>query len=172
MLVRPEGLSELKKILHLIGSQIRDLPACSIVPQPTTLPRGLLLLYYLFLFATSCFLIGPLIHTLLYLIPHTLQLFLLRRDLLPQLEQIFLLISYCIFTSCYSISHFIILLMFFFLLSLLPSFRAFIILPTLLELLFLICYLSRLGASCRYKCSWILVKQRRRRDWPAALSST
>jgi hypothetical protein len=34
-----EGLSKLKKI-HLIGTRSRDLPACSIVPQPTTLPRA------------------------------------------------------------------------------------------------------------------------------------
>jgi hypothetical protein len=36
--VRLEGLGKLKKI-HLIGTQSRDLPASSIVPQPTTLPR-------------------------------------------------------------------------------------------------------------------------------------
>jgi hypothetical protein len=30
-----EGLGQLKKI-HFIGTRIRDLPACSIVPQPTT----------------------------------------------------------------------------------------------------------------------------------------
>jgi hypothetical protein len=37
--VRLEGLGKLKKI-HLIGTRTRDLPACSIVPQPTTtLPR-------------------------------------------------------------------------------------------------------------------------------------
>jgi hypothetical protein len=38
-IVRLEGLGQLKKI-HLIGTQTRDLPACSIVPQPTTLPRA------------------------------------------------------------------------------------------------------------------------------------
>jgi hypothetical protein len=32
-----EGLDQLKKI-HLIGTQTCDLPACSIVPQPITLP--------------------------------------------------------------------------------------------------------------------------------------
>jgi hypothetical protein len=37
--VRLEGLGRLKKI-HLIGIRTRDLPACSIVPQPTTLPRA------------------------------------------------------------------------------------------------------------------------------------
>jgi hypothetical protein len=36
--VRLEGLGQLKKI-HLIGTRTRDLPACSIVPQPTKLPR-------------------------------------------------------------------------------------------------------------------------------------
>jgi hypothetical protein len=35
--VRLEGLGQLKKI-HLIGTGTRDLPACNIVPQPTTLP--------------------------------------------------------------------------------------------------------------------------------------
>jgi hypothetical protein len=38
-IVRLEGLGQLKKI-HLIGTRIRDLPACSTVPQPTTLPRA------------------------------------------------------------------------------------------------------------------------------------
>jgi hypothetical protein len=33
------GLGKLKKI-HLIGTRTRDLPACSIVPQPTTLPHA------------------------------------------------------------------------------------------------------------------------------------
>jgi hypothetical protein len=37
--VRLEGLGQLKKI-DLIGIRTRDLPACSIVPQPTTLPRA------------------------------------------------------------------------------------------------------------------------------------
>jgi hypothetical protein len=37
--VRQEGLGQFKKI-HLIGTRTRDLPACSIVPQPTTLPRA------------------------------------------------------------------------------------------------------------------------------------
>jgi hypothetical protein len=30
--VRPEGLGELEKLIHLIGSRTSDLPACSIVP--------------------------------------------------------------------------------------------------------------------------------------------
>jgi hypothetical protein len=38
-IVRLEGLGQLKKI-HLIGTRSRDLPDCSIVPQPTTLPRA------------------------------------------------------------------------------------------------------------------------------------
>jgi hypothetical protein len=37
-IVRLERLGELKKI-HLIGIRTRDFPACSIVPQPTTLNR-------------------------------------------------------------------------------------------------------------------------------------
>jgi hypothetical protein len=36
--VRLEGLGKLKKI-HLIGTRTRNRPTCSIVPQPTTLPR-------------------------------------------------------------------------------------------------------------------------------------
>jgi hypothetical protein len=38
-LVRLEGLGQLKKSNHLIGLRTRDLPACSIMPQPTTIPR-------------------------------------------------------------------------------------------------------------------------------------
>jgi hypothetical protein len=38
--VRLEGLGQLKEI-NLIGTLTRDLPACSIVPQTTTLPRAL-----------------------------------------------------------------------------------------------------------------------------------
>jgi hypothetical protein len=38
--VRLEGLGNLKKCSDLIGNRTRDLPACSIVPQPTTLPRA------------------------------------------------------------------------------------------------------------------------------------
>jgi hypothetical protein len=37
-IVRLEGLGKLKKI-PLIGTRSRDFPACSIVPQPATLPR-------------------------------------------------------------------------------------------------------------------------------------
>jgi hypothetical protein len=37
--VRPEGIGQLKEI-HLIGVRSRELPSCSIVPQPTTLPRA------------------------------------------------------------------------------------------------------------------------------------
>jgi hypothetical protein len=33
-LLRPEGLGKLKKCIYLIGCRIRDLPACSVVPQP------------------------------------------------------------------------------------------------------------------------------------------
>jgi hypothetical protein len=35
--VRLEGLAQLKKSNNLIGNRNRDLPACSIVPRPTTL---------------------------------------------------------------------------------------------------------------------------------------
>jgi hypothetical protein len=38
--VRLEGLGKLKKSNDLIGIRIRDLPACSIVFQPTTLLRA------------------------------------------------------------------------------------------------------------------------------------
>jgi hypothetical protein len=38
-IVRLEGLGQLKKV-HLMGTRTRDLPVCSIVPQPTTLPRA------------------------------------------------------------------------------------------------------------------------------------
>jgi hypothetical protein len=35
--MRLERLGQLKKLIDLIGTRTRDLPACSIVPQPTTL---------------------------------------------------------------------------------------------------------------------------------------
>jgi hypothetical protein len=38
--VRPEGLHRLKKCNDLRGTRTRDIPACSIAPQPSTLPRG------------------------------------------------------------------------------------------------------------------------------------
>jgi hypothetical protein len=38
-IVRLEGLGQLKKSTTL-GLEPRDLPACSIAPQPTTLPRA------------------------------------------------------------------------------------------------------------------------------------
>jgi hypothetical protein len=38
--MRLEGLGKLKET-HLIGIRTRNFPACSIVPQPTTLPRAL-----------------------------------------------------------------------------------------------------------------------------------
>jgi hypothetical protein len=37
--MRLEGLGKLKKSDDLIGHRNGNLPACSIVPQPTTLPR-------------------------------------------------------------------------------------------------------------------------------------
>jgi hypothetical protein len=39
-IVRLKGLVKLKKNHDLIGPRTRDLPACSIVPQPITLPRA------------------------------------------------------------------------------------------------------------------------------------
>jgi hypothetical protein len=45
MLSRPqdhsaaEMIRSIEKKIHLIGTWTRDLPACSMVPQPTTLPR-------------------------------------------------------------------------------------------------------------------------------------
>jgi hypothetical protein len=37
--MRLKVLGKLKKFIHLIGSRTRDLPTCSIVPQPITLQR-------------------------------------------------------------------------------------------------------------------------------------
>jgi hypothetical protein len=52
-LSRPQGHSaagrirSIKKSNYHIGNRIRDLPACSLVPQPTTLPRvPIILIYY------------------------------------------------------------------------------------------------------------------------------
>jgi hypothetical protein len=39
-IVRLEGLGQLKKSNEFIGIRTRDLPACSIVSQPTTLPHA------------------------------------------------------------------------------------------------------------------------------------
>jgi hypothetical protein len=39
-MVRLEGLGQLKKFNDLIENRTRDLPACSVVPQRTTLPRA------------------------------------------------------------------------------------------------------------------------------------
>jgi hypothetical protein len=36
--VQLEGFMSIEKSNDLIGNRTRDLPACSIVPQPTTLP--------------------------------------------------------------------------------------------------------------------------------------
>jgi hypothetical protein len=38
--MRLEGLRKLKKSNDLTGNRNGDLPACSIVPQPATLPRA------------------------------------------------------------------------------------------------------------------------------------
>jgi hypothetical protein len=45
--MRLKGLGQLKKSNDLIGNRTRDLPACSIVPQPTTLLRAPALSLYL-----------------------------------------------------------------------------------------------------------------------------
>jgi hypothetical protein len=43
-IVRLEGLGKLKKKSNdLIGTRTSDLPTCSMVPQPTALPRNILL---------------------------------------------------------------------------------------------------------------------------------
>jgi hypothetical protein len=39
-MLRLEELGKLKKSNDIIGNQTGDLPACSIVPQPTTLPHA------------------------------------------------------------------------------------------------------------------------------------
>jgi hypothetical protein len=38
--VRLEGLGKFEKSNDLTGNRTRDLPVCSIVPEPTTLPRA------------------------------------------------------------------------------------------------------------------------------------
>jgi hypothetical protein len=43
--MRLEELGQLKKSNDLISNGTHDLPACSIVPQPTTLPRAVDLVY-------------------------------------------------------------------------------------------------------------------------------
>jgi hypothetical protein len=39
-IVRLKGLGQLKNPVTSSGTKLRDLPACSIAPQPTTLPRA------------------------------------------------------------------------------------------------------------------------------------
>jgi hypothetical protein len=39
-ILRLGGLGQLKKYSDLVGNRMRDLSACSIVPQPTTLLRA------------------------------------------------------------------------------------------------------------------------------------
>jgi hypothetical protein len=48
-----EGLGKLKKI-HLIGTRTRNLPACSTVPRPTTLPRAPILFSNYKLWSSWC----------------------------------------------------------------------------------------------------------------------
>jgi hypothetical protein len=49
-ILRLKVLGQLKKFNDLVGNRTRDLPACSMVPQPTTLPRApflfILSIYY------------------------------------------------------------------------------------------------------------------------------
>jgi hypothetical protein len=52
---RLEGLGKLKKSNDLIGNQTRDLPACRIVPQPTTLSRTPLTLQCSLIDRYECF---------------------------------------------------------------------------------------------------------------------
>jgi hypothetical protein len=46
-------IRSIEKSSGLIGNRIRDLPVCSIVPQPTTLPRTPKFLFLIFLFVPS-----------------------------------------------------------------------------------------------------------------------
>jgi hypothetical protein len=46
--VRLEGLGKLKNPDDLIWNRTCDLPACSVVPQPTMLPRGPLIYIYIY----------------------------------------------------------------------------------------------------------------------------
>jgi hypothetical protein len=47
-ILRLEWLGQLKKFNNFIGNRTRDLPACSTVPQTTTLPRApIIILHYL-----------------------------------------------------------------------------------------------------------------------------
>jgi hypothetical protein len=55
--MRLEELGQLKKI-HLIGTRTRDLPACSVVPQPTTLPRAIIIIIIIIIMALQLF-VGP-----------------------------------------------------------------------------------------------------------------
>jgi hypothetical protein len=50
-IVRLEGLGQLKKSNYLVGNRTRNLPACSRVPQPTTLPRAVLVFLYNLMYA-------------------------------------------------------------------------------------------------------------------------
>jgi hypothetical protein len=54
IIVRLERLGKWEKCNDLIGTRTRDLPACSLVSQPTTLPRDPNFLqnyyYYIFMF--------------------------------------------------------------------------------------------------------------------------
>jgi hypothetical protein len=57
-IVRLEEWNQLKKSSDLIGNRTRDLPACSIAPQPTTLPLAPTFDRYKIKSPTTVFLIG------------------------------------------------------------------------------------------------------------------
>jgi hypothetical protein len=62
-IVRLEGFGKLKKKKYTSpGARTRDLPACSIVPQPTTLPRApiiiMIIIIRAIMTATACKLLG------------------------------------------------------------------------------------------------------------------
>jgi hypothetical protein len=52
VIVRLEGIDKVKKLNDLIGNRIRDLPACSIMPQPNTLPCAPIKHSHNFIFTT------------------------------------------------------------------------------------------------------------------------
>jgi hypothetical protein len=49
-MVRQEGSGELQKFIYLIATRIRNLLACSIMPQPAALPHAPLQIVLLFTF--------------------------------------------------------------------------------------------------------------------------
>jgi hypothetical protein len=49
-----ERLGQLKKFTDLIGTRTRDLPTCSTVPQPTTLPRAPVVAVVIMILVVTC----------------------------------------------------------------------------------------------------------------------